>query len=899
MHRSVTLFVLLSFFTSVLFAQSLSIERAKTLVSENVELAYVAGSLNSPEFCVFNNVEKEGFVIVSSDDVFGAEGLVLGYSDEGEFDYDKLPDNARWLLSQYQEQIEYIRENNIAFDSKTSTKAGDIVVAPLLAGVKWNQSYPFNNLCPVDGASKSVTGCVATAMALIMWYHKWPLSGTGSHSYKWKSKTLSVDFSKSEYDWSHMPGKYNSGQFGTQDVNAVSRLMYDCGVAVEMEYSAGGSGAYAYQGADAFTKYFKYKTAVYKYRYGSSKSWDTTLKNELNSRRPVLVAGQSRDEGGHAFVCDGYDSNDYFHFNFGWGGIGDGYFLTSVTGGFSEGQEMIYQIVPDRDKLYCDGVYFNQLSADKVEVSSPDVADDEYSGRIVIPSEVTDTASSFSVTAIGAYAFSASDVSVLDIPKSVRSISPNAIFGCVELDSVFVHWDSPLDCDQSVFDNSTYSNTVLVVPHGKVGTYSKTMPWSLFSTIVAEDGSGEASDWYEWTLYSDNNCPYIFGWKDLDPQDDSYVVYSRSHVLSETTIQLKVDKWLSSSLIIDVDLRTGECKVPKQSTGIMVNGTDELIVSDYPSYNRSYNYKSYPCHIDVDDGVVSLNLVYSSGNSGGYYHMCVDSLFLAGYPEYDIALSKLSVSDAGEVTCTVEYAKDVAEYGYVLLPSMLSKQQQSQVLDDIKEGTVELEYTTARSLNFHLAESDTYTLLVASIDKGGKARKLDAGYISFMANEPNWVEEYTGSYYYQAWKKRTQTGVTLMHDANNPRYWKLTSMYEGTELIFRWYDDQTLEFDRQPSGFTNGESVVDICDNKFSDKTPKRGSYFDSSKNTLYFDTYYQSSVTKYAVEAFVIEGETAVDDILYDSAGVKPVIYDLYGRRLESPQKGLNIINGQKVYIE
>ena len=279
--------------------------------------------------------------------------------------------------------------------------------------------------------------------------------------------------------------------------------------------------------------------------------------------------------------------------------------------------------------------------------------------------------------------------------------------------------------------------------------------------------------------------------------------------------------------------------------------------------------------------------------------MCVDSLFLAGYPEYDIALSKLSVSDAGEVTCTVEYAKDVAEYGYVLLPSMLSKQQQSQVLDDIKEGTVELEYTTDRSLNFQLAESDTYTLLVVSIDKGGKARKLDAGYISFMANEPNWVEEYTGSYYYQAWKKRTQTGVTLMHDANNPRYWKLTSMYEGTELVFRWYDDQTLEFDRQPSGFVNGESVVDICDNKFSDKTPKRGSYFDSSKNTLYFDTYYQSSVTKYAVEAFVIEGETAVDDILYDSAVGKPVIYDLYGRRLESPQKGLNIINGQKVYIE
>lgn len=894
MHRSLTIVLILSFLAEFVSAQTLTVERARRLAPEGAELTYVAGSLNKPDFCVFNNVGKKGFVIVSPDEAFG-DGLILGYSDEGTFDYDKLPDNAKWLLSQYQEQIKYIREHNIAADVANPISVGSVVVAPLLADVKWNQSYPFNELCPLDGNQRSVTGCVATAMAQIMWYYKWPLSGTGTHSYKWHNQTLTVDYSKSEYDWSHMPGRYISKQYGAEDVAAVSRLMYDCGVSVDMEYSAGGSGTYSYLANDAFKKYFKYKSASYSYNSGSVTRWNNTLTNELNNRRPVYMGGQSED-GGHAFVCDGYDSNNYFHFNFGWGGMGNGYFLSSIAGGYSQQQECVYNIRPDKQKIVSDGLYYNQLCADKAELSFPDDEGVVYSGKVVVPAEVSDSSSVYKVTSIGSYAFAKSDVSALDIPACIGQIAASAMYGCGSIDSIFVHWNEPLDCDISIFDNSIYSYAVLVVPEGTVDAYSKRLPWSMFSNIVSEEGTSKSEEWTAWELKNENVCPYIYGWNTFDIQAKEVVVYSRSNVTSDNKVQFKVDNWLSSSLLINVDMLTGECSVPKQTTGVFYND-DEIIACDYPTYSRKYNYQSYPCTYDESSGIVILNLVYCSGARDGYYYMGVDSLFTAGYPKYGISIDKASVNGSGEVSCTINYESDVARYGYVIMPRKLSVQEINQVLGDIKSGKVEPEYQQNTKLTAQLTESDAYTLIVVSVNAKGGIQKHDYEYLSYIANEPEWVEEYVGSYYYQAWKKVTQKDVHLLHDANNPRYWKLSSLYNDSEFIFRWYDDQTLEFDDQPSGFLSDINNVTVCDNKYSDKSQKKGSYYDSSRNTLYFDTYYSASITKYALEAFVIEVASAVDDITSDSQQ-EPLIFNLYGHRLDYPQKGLNIINGQKVYI-
>ncbi len=888
----VLLLVLLS--AGFLSAQSLSVERARKLVEGKTELAYVAGSISSPDFCVFNKVSQQGFVIVSPDAVFG-DGLVLAYSDEGSFDYESLPENAKWVLSQYQEQINYIRENNIMMASNTSSASGHVIVAPLLAEAHWAQSYPFNEMCPVDGREKSVTGCVATAMAQIMWYYKWPLSGTGSHSYKWNGKTLSVDYSKSVYDWSRMPGKYISGRYGQDEVDAVSRLMYDCGVAVEMDYSASGSGAYSYDVQNALKKYFKYKSASYAYRYGSSSNWNTRMKNELDKRHPLYMSGVS-SEGGHAFVCDGYDSNDYFHYNFGWGGSGNGYYLSTVAGGFSEGQEMVYEIRPDREKLLYDGLYYNQLCEDKVELSYPDSDDEYYSGRIVLPAEIAGGSQTYGVTAIGAYAFASSDVSVIDIPASVRTIAGNSMFGCDKIDTIYVHWTEPLDCDVSVFDNAVYSKSVLVVPDGRLNTYSKCMPWSLFSNIVDASGSAEVCEWSDWELVDESYSTYKYSWKELAPESEDVTVYIRTSATFLPKVQYKVDNWFSSSLIIDVDTLSGQCQIAKQSTGI-VNVDDEILACDYPTYDRRYTYQLYPCKFDKEMGTFSMNLVFFS-SAGGYYFMGRDSLYLAGYPVFDVSIGDVSVDKSGKVSCEVDFS-DAAGCGYVFLHGNLSSKQVSSAYSDIKSGKIELEYTTESSFVSQLAESDAYTLVVASVNSGGQLVKFASKHLSYIANESDWVDEYVGSYYYQAWKKMTQNNVHLLHDKNNPRYWKLSSLYNGSELVFRWYDDDTLEFDEQPSGFSTSSVPVNISDNKYSDKPQKKGSYYDSSRNTLYFDTYYSSPTSKKNnAEAFVIEVPTLIENVRTD-IGAKPQIFNIYGHRLETPQKGLNIIDGQKVFVE
>ncbi|MCQ2072640.1 MAG: C10 family peptidase [Bacteroidaceae bacterium] len=889
--------IALSFWTSIVSAQSLQIERASVFAPEKAELVYLAGKADAPDFCVFNDIDKNGFVIVAPDEIFG-NGLVLAYSDEGEFDYNQLPDNAKWLLSQYQEQIEYIRKNHIETAARTSGRADSVVIAPLLASVKWDQTYPFNILCPNDGKGTSLTGCAATAMAQVMWYYRWPLSGTGYHSYRWeygsKYRTLSVDFSKSEYDWSLMPGKYPDGQYSNAQADAVSKLMYDCGVSVNMEYSSYGSSAYAEDMCPAMSKYFKYKQAAYKYYHESSSEYEQLLKKELNSRRPVLIGGQNDRNEGHAFVCDGYDSNNYFHYNFGWSGVGDGYYLASVAGGFSIDIELIYKISPNRKKPAADGIFYNQLCRDKMEVTYSDETGSTYSGRITVPSKVTFDTLTYDVTSIGPYAFALSDVTVLDIPDCVNTIVANAMFGCRHLDTIFVHWDKPLDCETSTFDNTVYSKAVLVVPEGKAEAYSEHRTWSLFSTIITADNISDSQKWTEWELVTDSDSRYSYALPTLKyGQSDRVTVYSRHDVQSATKAQYKIDNWLLSSLVIDVDLKTGMCKVPKQSTGIIYSDWGEMMVSDIPTFNRMYNYKEYPCQFDTINGTFSLNLIYH-GNMP--YSNVVDSVYLYGYPKYGISLTDMTLGAQGDISCKVSYEKDVAQYGYALLHGRLSGQQIKSAIADFMSGTKELEFPTGNTLTAQLDESDAYTLIVAAVDKYGTIRNYAANYLSFIANKPEWVEEYEGRYLYQTWKKVTQNDVVLFHDKNNPRYWKLSRMYNGSEFVFRWYDDGTLEFDEQPSGFKNGSSIVNVSDNKYSDK-PKKGSYYDSSKGVLYFDTYYVSSTHKYGWEAFVIETKTSVTGPVTETP--QRTIYNISGQKLDHTEKGLNIINGRKVFLE
>ena len=280
---------------------------------------------------------------------------VLAYSTETGFSGDDVPKNLGWFLNQYTQQIEYAIQHLTDTECEANVSAWNqwlsdelpitapaAVVSPLVQ-TTWDQPYPYNALCPNDANGPGghvYTGCVATAMAQLMRYWQYPATGIGSHSYSANNAangygnygTQSVDFAATTYDYSLMPLSLSNNSPAEQ-INEVAKLMYHCGVSVDMKYGVNGSSASTYFAAVALNTYFGYSGVSEKYRSDySDANWIALLKGELNNMRPILYSGSG--SGGHAFLCDGYDNNNNFHFNWGWGGYCDGFYaLSSLTPG--------------------------------------------------------------------------------------------------------------------------------------------------------------------------------------------------------------------------------------------------------------------------------------------------------------------------------------------------------------------------------------------------------------------------------------------------------------------------------------------------------------------------------------------------------------------------------------
>ena len=280
----------------------------------------------SDAYYVFNN-DAGGFVIIAGDD---AVTPVLGYTSTGSFDAENLPDGLKDLLKSYERQIAALGDNYVA--NQTATRAA-FTGEKLLKTAEWNQGNPFNKYTP----NNYVTGCVATAGAIVMKHHGYPAKGTGSHSYTWNGKTLSANF-EHDYDWASMPAKYD----GTNDAafDGVARLMSDLGVAVEMQYDKDGSGAYIGNLVTALQKYYGYSKLSHLLAIEDvgAEAWNSRLRDEIDANRPVLYAASDPNTGGgHAFVIDGY-KDESFSVNWGWGGYCDGFYKIGALNPQSPGQ---------------------------------------------------------------------------------------------------------------------------------------------------------------------------------------------------------------------------------------------------------------------------------------------------------------------------------------------------------------------------------------------------------------------------------------------------------------------------------------------------------------------------------------------------------------------------------
>lgn len=381
MRKLVFLLTILAFFSNkMLLAKKVDIAEAQKLATnffyeqlnktkptdfKSIQLtdAYTEYENGVATYYAFN-LTGGGFIFFSADDVAFP---VLGYNYTGKYNFENVsPAFISWMKD-YENQISYAINTKLSQNAEVAGKWAHLRsitknnyntektkdVAPLIVSM-WNQDYPYNMFCPADAAGPGghvYAGCVATAMSQVMHYYKHPVHGTGSKTYTHPTYgSLTANFGATYYDWYSMLDEASSTSPNPVK-ESIAQLMYHCGVAVEMDYSPGGSGAFVDDVPSVVYNYFGYSSStsfVYKSSY-STVNWENLLKGQLDAKKPMVYRGSGPD-GGHAFVCDGYENTNYFHFNFGWSGSENGYYslaaIVTNNGTFTSSQGAVINMVP-------------------------------------------------------------------------------------------------------------------------------------------------------------------------------------------------------------------------------------------------------------------------------------------------------------------------------------------------------------------------------------------------------------------------------------------------------------------------------------------------------------------------------------------------------------------------
>lgn len=350
----------------------ISMDEASSAKAKSKRVKSVSGEV--PAYYVFPNGEGKGFTVVSGDDRLPE---VVGYSDKGTYDEENLPSNYVGFMKAYEEMVGQLdngdsRASASIAEAKALRSSGyqQPTVAPLLGSIQWNQMIPYNKMCPMyNSTDRSVTGCVATAMAQVMMYYQYPKTLQADiPAYVTRTKYLSIpQINKGEsYDWNNMLPQYASYEplnYTDAQAAAVAKLLYHCGVACEMDY---GPSSGANVTPAILSTYFGYDSDLMQdlnRDVFTLAEWSQIMDKELSARRPILYSGRSSD-GGHEFVCDGTDGNGLYHINWGWGGYQDGYFDVTILNpdkggagsgsapdGYNQYCSMIVGIAPDNGKV--------------------------------------------------------------------------------------------------------------------------------------------------------------------------------------------------------------------------------------------------------------------------------------------------------------------------------------------------------------------------------------------------------------------------------------------------------------------------------------------------------------------------------------------------------------------
>ena len=436
-----------------------------------------AARSGSVAYYVFNDDGGKAFVIVAGDD---RGEQILAYGDHA-FDMNHIPANVQSWLNEYKAQIEWLathEDNSPARmapqrQQAPTREAGRI--APMVTS-RWNQGEPYYNQCPEYNGELCATGCVATAMAQVMYYWKYPSEMPPLPGYVSTYMGIVLpDLPGTQLDWDNMLDDYYNNYTPVQ-ADAVSTLMRYCGQGCFMEYSPDGSGSSELTQLVAMVAFGYNRDAecLYRDEINDDERWNSLLLEDLSLGRPILYCGSGQN-GGHAFILDGY-ADGMYHVNWGWGGYYDGYYALDALGNsnwsFEFNHNMLYHLYPDKDSSTTPmydveqaGIYYKH-DGDALQVTRRDVGMNSYSGEVVIPESVTWEGKSYPVTSIERGAFAnCLNVTSVSIPASVKNIGDAAFLNCRELSTVRIYGTDKTIGNYAFYDcwklNSLYVDDVV------------------------------------------------------------------------------------------------------------------------------------------------------------------------------------------------------------------------------------------------------------------------------------------------------------------------------------------------------------------------------------------------------------------------------------------------------
>jgi hypothetical protein len=537
---------------------------------------YIYRSGDKPVFYAFQ--ANPGFIIISAEDAYVP---VLGYSFEGNFNFVEAPVHYKSFIMNYARQIDYIRENQVQpspeIESAWAELRNDNItgvaisrerdVAPLLA-CNWNQGSPYNILCPEDPAGPGGhvwVGCVATAMAQIMYYWRYPETGTGQHCYNTGNYGQQCAYySQTSYDWTSM---INSIDNRNPDANA--ELQYHCAVSVNMGFSPDGSGAYSSDVPGALSQHFKYNGAVYEEKQDYSLAgWISLLKADIDLGKPLYYSGYTTDWSGHAFVCDGYQG-DNFHFNFGWSGSSNGYYTLYDVGGFNQFQACVRNFAPTDGNYpyYSSGTKnLTDRSGSITDGSGPveNYLDNTTAYWIIDPQTINDSISSI----------------------TLKFSSFNLLPG----DSV------------KVFDGGTTSDPLLGAYSGTALPPALTTSSNRMLVEFKTNGSGDASGWY--AEYSSVSPSFCQGLQQLTDPSGTFTDGSGSFNYQSSAICLwRISPPFANKIILNFNYFDTE------------EGMDKFSVYDGTTLIATFSGTDIPDPVEATSGSMFITWSTSSSNN--------------------------------------------------------------------------------------------------------------------------------------------------------------------------------------------------------------------------------------------------------------------------------------------